>query len=469
MGRLRLIVPAGAALGIMMLALFADGPERAMHSTDVAARPAQMWTIEGVGRLFGIGVTGTNDLWAVGSTPGKGGYRLGSGIPVAIPAEGAITHWDGTTWKLVASINVGEGAVRHELWDVAGASSDDVWAVGKYEDKNWKSSTLVAHWDGTEWKVIPSPNVGAGESELTGVAALGSNDVWAVGSASKGPLVIHWDGEQWEVVPVPESRGKLNKIVAITARDMWAVGSSGGDTLTMHWDGAVWERIASPNIRSASLSDLVGILGPGNEELGNILEGVSAVASDDVWAVGYATDNWPGNRLPFEWPIVMHWDGRTWSLITQPDSKMAYKVSDDEIAYQVQSSLHAVADRASHDVWAVGSWNGMWPVEVTVVHWDGTEWIAIPCPASGAQNLGQIRVLTDIVIAGNDVWAVGVGMAGEDEGSQSRGFVLRPGNAPCATPQPTVPPSVQTVPTPVQTVYGPVQTIPVAVPSIGHR
>jgi hypothetical protein len=42
--------------------------------------------------------------------------------------------------------------------------------------------TMVEHWDGTSWSLIPSPNVGSGWNSLSGVAALSANELWFVGA-----------------------------------------------------------------------------------------------------------------------------------------------------------------------------------------------------------------------------------------------------------------------------------------------
>jgi hypothetical protein len=60
------------------------------------------------------------------------------------------------------------------------------------------------------------------------------------------------------------------------------------------------------------------------------LSGVSAQATNDVWAVGYYFDNFQGVQVSF----VLHWDGNGW---------------------RVSPSLVGVEAVAADDVWAVGS------------------------------------------------------------------------------------------------------------------
>ena len=69
---------------------------------------------------------------------------------------------------------------------------------------------------GASWQVIASPNGQRGINELHGVSALAENDVWAVGESTdtervtSATLVEHWNGTQWSVIPSPNpsSRGE---------------------------------------------------------------------------------------------------------------------------------------------------------------------------------------------------------------------------------------------------------------------
>ncbi len=53
-----------------------------------------------------------------------------------------------------------------------------------------ESRTLVEQWNGSSWKVVPSPNVGGGSSspnDLRGVVATSSSNALAVGTSSSSP------------------------------------------------------------------------------------------------------------------------------------------------------------------------------------------------------------------------------------------------------------------------------------------
>src|SRR5262249_23920990 len=98
------------------------------------------------------------------------------------------------------------------LTSVTAIAPDDVWAVGRTGDHDWGilDQTLVVHWDGGRWRLVRSPNPGGiGEDDdLCAVAAVGSDDVWAVGSSGNGdpylnPLTEHWNGFGWAAAPAP--------------------------------------------------------------------------------------------------------------------------------------------------------------------------------------------------------------------------------------------------------------------------
>src|SRR5436309_3436633 len=87
----------------------------------------------------------------------------------------------------------------------------------------------------------PAPFAG-----LAAISALGPNDIWAVGCYNPDPysvyqpLTIHWTGAAWTVVPAPanpQAETTLQGVGAVATNDVWAVGESEDGPLIMHWDG----------------------------------------------------------------------------------------------------------------------------------------------------------------------------------------------------------------------------------------
>src|SRR5262249_31937504 len=99
------------------------------------------------------------------------------------------------------------------------------------------------------WRAVPSP--GPAAAGLTAVAARGPRDVWAVGSYDAGgafrTLIEHWNGSRWKVVPSPDpASGKhttntLGGVVALSKTNAWAFGflekkTTSFRTLVLHWN-----------------------------------------------------------------------------------------------------------------------------------------------------------------------------------------------------------------------------------------
>ena len=293
-------------------------------------------------------------------------------------------------WDLVPGANA--GIYNNHLNAVAAVSATDVWAVGRYDVYYYLQGlvpqTLVEHWDGNAWSVVSSPNPGGTtyDNHLNGVAAVSSNNVWAVGGYSDGTrmrtLVEHWDGNAWNVVS-SSSPGSLsndlNGVAVVSANNVWAVGyyqNVSGDytTLVEHWNGSIWLAVTSPN--------------PGGTAQDNNLYGVAAVSSTDVWAVGYyfLTSNTVQT-------LVEHWDGNAWSAI-----------GFGRPLGGTTSYLYGVAAVSSTDVWAVGTYSldGTY-YQTEIQHWDGSQWSWVSSP-----NPGTMSYFYGVAaVSSTDVWAVG--------------------------------------------------------------
>jgi hypothetical protein len=67
------------------------------------------------------------------------------------------------------------------LHGVTAVASDNVWAVGENEEvPGLGITTLIEHWNGSAWSIVPSPTPGAYPA-LNAVAARSASDVYAVG------------------------------------------------------------------------------------------------------------------------------------------------------------------------------------------------------------------------------------------------------------------------------------------------
>jgi hypothetical protein len=274
-------------------------------------------------QVAGMTAIASNDVWAVG-------YYT---EPITGYTRNLIEHWNGSAWSAVP---ISTFPQSEQLLAVAGRSANDVWAVGSYYDtsdlSNQHFSTEIAHWNGSSWSVVPSPNVtSAGEPAtcwLTSVTAFASHDVWAVGYSALGTLAEHWDGAQWSIVPSPNTSAQQNQLFGVSgsaANDIWAVGSfydqtggPSGGPLIEHWDGMNW------SIASA-------IAGPVTTH--DQLLGVAAPRAGEAWAVGELTNNPAvGSSLP----LLQRWNGLVWAAQFTPPLGAS--------GWQVLSAVGAAAD-----------------------------------------------------------------------------------------------------------------------------
>jgi hypothetical protein len=324
--------------------------------------------------LSGIAAVSANDIWAVGHGPLN--QPLGCGVPNGVLIE----HWDGSHWSSVPFAKPPSNPYLYSFSSVTAVASNDVWAVGGVLAYSTGSSAaftpLIEHWDGSSWSIVSGPANGTTQG-LSGIAAAGGM-VWAVGQseAAGGPgatQVEQWNGAQWALVSSPSPgtlANALNGVTALAANDVWAVGGSAGGTLAEHWNGAGWSVTPSPN---GGATD-------------DVLNGVAAASSSDVWAVGSAT-----NDTYTRSGLIEHWDGTHWSLsLTLPPSG------------QFGQELYGVAARSATDAWAVGNANG--PL---VKHWNGATWATVPFPPLSPSYLSDDVLFGVVALAATDVWVVG--------------------------------------------------------------
>ena len=297
-----------------------------------------------------------------------------------------VEHWDGTQWRVVASPNV-NGSPSEELLGVAAVAANNIWAVGDYYTVSHIQQSLIEHWDGKSWSIVSNPNVASLFSVLTAISAVSATDIWAVGNSSglQGfqTLIEHWNGTSWSIVPNSgPQRGQLTGVTAIASNNVWAVGSGAGtngiQTLIEHWNGTSWSVVSSS--------------GPGLAT--NTLNGIAAVSANNIWAVG-EDSNSVGPSATFA-PLIEHWNGSSWSMVTSP-------------LQGTSDFLNGVAAISTSDIWTVGDYRSgidpMGPYFTLVEHWNGSAWSVVnsPSPASLANDLVSVAR----VPATRSVWAVG--------------------------------------------------------------
>jgi hypothetical protein len=273
-------------------------------------------------------------------------------------------------WAEVTAPQMQAQAVQ--MGGIAALSEWDIWAVGQQVGPGGgeRSTTLTMHWDGAQWGVVPSPNGSdspASKNNLYAVTGSASDDVWAVGAyaldgAHFKALAMHWDGKVWSVVPTPDPGAldnTFNDVSAVARDDVWAVGSYlASEHVDAHMMVMHWDGKAWSQVATPQSSTH------------NLLT-VRAVTRDDVWAAGTQ---------------VLHWNGRKWSIEETPESYTG-------------GYLDGIGVAGPQSLWVVGNDGN----EGVVLHWDGSRWAGSHSPKVAAGPYPhEVAALSP-----DEVWAVG--------------------------------------------------------------
>ncbi len=313
-----------------------------------------------LGTLDAVSAVSNHDLWAVGWYYDQPQGRY---LPMA-------EHWNGVTFTTFIAPTGSDG--YNAFQGVAAVASDDVWAVG-YETPvyyTYIDHPLIEHWNGTKWRVVDSPF--KGEGELTAVVADSADDVWAVGFRSENPygsLLMHWDGSAWKLFDDGHSTDNTIVRAAVTfgPNDLWAAGStsSNGEVVAFaeHWDGSSWTgHLAQP---------------------GDEYDEFNAIAADDGGLFGVG---WQSPGLGY-FDMAQRFDGDAWTMAPPP-------------RWPYNNNLYGVAVAGAR-AWAVGYGSESGGPRTLVLRWSSKGWRAEALPVSGG------AVLYAIARVGKRLWAVG--------------------------------------------------------------
>ena len=215
-------------------------------------------------------------------------YAIGNSATTAV---GSLAHWNGTAWSSVTLPLPAHANSNTTLNAISAHGLGDVWIVGTFLDSaTGRNETFSEHFNGTAWKVVRMPPVNNPDRNaffrFNAINANSPSDVWAVGDRgiidvpnSQKTLIEHFNGTAWSIVPSP-SPGSIDVLSGVTtsnaSNNVWAVGAdvpagkSAGQTLTLNWNGTAWNVVASPDTGST-------------DEVGAVATKPGAAI---VWAVG---------------------------------------------------------------------------------------------------------------------------------------------------------------------------------------
>jgi hypothetical protein len=176
----------------------------------------------------------------------------------------------------------------------------------------------------------------------------------------------------WNGIAWPNvGSGGLKAVSAVAPDNVWAVGDQGKSSGSYRPLIRHWDGKNWSNVATPSL---------GGADMRFLA--LAALAADDIWAVGSGADQ----------TLTAHWDGRDWTVVASPN------VGPDN------NYLYGVAAASKDDVWAVGAYYPSGWARTLALHWDGKAWSIVPTP-NVAPDLNELRAVA--VVSADDVWAVG--------------------------------------------------------------
>jgi len=330
--------------------------------------------------LNAVAAISTSDAWTVG-------YQNDSNLN---DSRTLTQHWDGTSWTTITSPNPGStqscqgGNTGNVLNAVTALAADDVWAVGFSFTCTSLLKPMALHWDGVRWNVVSTPKLNTNDNAaLNGIVALAPDNIYAVGykPATNGAvqtLIEHWDGTAWTVVPSPNANTTGNVLLGITATsptDIWAVGDQVAPgievrTLALHFNGGAWSVVPTPNPVGGSSLDQ------------NVLTSVVAAGPNDVTAVGFTLANLT------ELTMAQHWDGTRWRVVPTPNKSTAQGALNTLHGVTAVSATDLYAVGFFADAASSGE-----PLTL-ILHFDGSRWTIVKSPGKGvAQQLNGVFAL----------------------------------------------------------------------------
>ena len=208
---------------------------------------------------------------------------------------------------------------------------------------------------------------------------------WIAGSLVSGKFVFaRWNyptAVAWTDASLTSASAvTLNGISLLSNADGWAVGNAGSANFTLlHWNGASWS--ASTLVFACSNQNLAG---------------VSAVYSNEAWAVGStykstggACTGAGGTRRY----TVLHWNGASWSELTPATTP---SIPADATTNQNLNAVHVI-DATQSGAGTIGFAVG---VSGKILQYNGTNWVAATSPTTNT-------LYGVYVVSATEAWAVG--------------------------------------------------------------
>jgi hypothetical protein len=276
-----------------------------------------------VGANFAPLVERYDGSWSILSAPspsgGTGGYFSGVSCTgpdfcaaVGVQYPGAFEQnfteiWNGTSWSIKAAPDRSASA-NGSLSGISCANPTFCIAVGG-DAAGGTDESLVERWNGTKWSIVTDAPSGGLQPELNMVSCLSTSFCSAVGASFAGtevPYTEFWNGTSWTIAATPAISGATQSLFsgvscALPTMCMAAgyqhAGSASGN-LVERWNGTVWkvQSVPKPQLPAVGFPFAVDCFGPTS----------CVLVGQATLGMGTGT------------PLVVTWDGTTWSSRTTP-------------------------------------------------------------------------------------------------------------------------------------------------------
>ncbi len=365
-------------------------------------------------------VSATSGSWSVVPSPNQGArdnvlFSVNCATPSFCVAVGyyhdasnialtLVDSWNGTSWSITPSPNV--GAVSSYLNSVSCASSSSCIAVGHYYNSSIVPQTLIESWNGTSWSIVPSPDQGTNLNILNAVHCMSASSCVAVGvhmnpsNTADDTLIESWNGTSWSIVPSPSQGNDGSVLFSVSCTGLASCVAAGFydngvayRTLAESWNGTSWSIMSSPNE------------GTNN----NVLNAVSCISANFCVAAGYYYTGFAHLTL------IESWNGTSWSIMSSPN-----QISSG-------SGLSGVSCASSASCVAAGNYLNGGIVQTLVETWNGTSWAIVATPNVGSShnflNAAYCATSTICIVAGDYVTGTGADQTLIESGSAAAGGI----------------------------------------------
>jgi hypothetical protein len=322
----------GAVARVTSGARVARQPITDSASSELAGSPAAGAKVKHVDFLNAVSCTSPTNCAAVGDY-----YWTANGPQLTL-----VEHWDGTAWRVEPSPSTARGST---LYSVSCPSATSCTAVG----------SLIIGWNGVTWKVElrSSPFVSVSCTAPSWCMAVGVRD-------GRTPQFGYFNGTNWTLgpMPLPPHPAQSITLAAVSCAGpsfclavgdySYGVGAmpspaARDKTLVERWDGSSWRVISSIDVASWDQ-----------------LSAISCTSPHACTAVGSSASG--------KFALAEHWDGSAWAIQHVPDV--------DQIGYTKLTAVSCSADRACM---ALGTYDE--GTNAIAESWDGAAWQLYPMPS----------------------------------------------------------------------------------------